>query len=245
MPLPRPRTSAFVVALTLALAACGAARPTSTLVGTSAVGAPATGAPTTSPTTAPTTATAAPTGPSVATTVTPATTTPADGAPTTVPAPGTTAAPVTPAPPAPTGTALTPTARVARMFTLLGYPVTDDEAACLTREISPEALTALEQGGEPALVGSVTSSFVMALSRCEPLTFLQEQDQITIEDYGATPTEARCVTNALDAAARNDPAVALAYYEGTTKLPADGQQRLIDALTPCVGAARAREIITT
>lgn len=246
MLLPRLRTSALVVALTLALAACGGARPTSSLVATATpAGATTTAPPTSAPVT--TTVAAAPTT-VPATTATAVATSAAPDAGTAAP---TTAAPALTTPGAPAPTTAAPTggplepARVGRLFTGFGYAVTDAEATCLAREMTAEAVVALEQGGDPALVGPVTSAFVMALARCEPLSFLEEQDGITVDDYGVTPTEARCVTKALDAAARNDPAVALAYYEGTSTLPATGQQQLIDALTPCVGAAKAREIITT
>ena len=136
-------------------------------------------------------------------------------------------------------------ARVTAAYGTIGYPVTDVEAACLATATPEATVAAIEKGGDGALVGTVAGSLVQALARCEPQSFLEEQDQITVEDYGVDPKQARCVTKALDAAAVADPVVAQAYFEGTTTLAADKQQRLIDALTPCVGAPKAREIITT
>lgn len=244
MPTSRARLFALSAVLTAVLAACGGATPTSTLVGTVAVRVA-----TTTTTVGAATTTSAPTATTTAPTAAAATTAPPDTAATTtaatIPA-GTTAAPAAPTSTAPgASTAPLDATRVGALYTRFGYAVTADEAACLAREITPEALATLEQGGDAALVGAVTSAFVMALARCEPLTFLQEQDAITMDDYGVTAEQARCVTKALDVAARDDAAVALAYYEGTATLPPEGQQRLVDALTPCVGVDKAREIITT
>lgn len=249
VPLPRVRTLVVGALVAAALSSCGTARPTSTLVAT---GEPGEAPPTTRATTtvvpagaAPTTttpSTTAPAAPAEPTTIA-VTGDPATSAPAAPPADGSTAAPAPVAPP--TAPAAGAAERVTALFTRLGYPVTADEAGCLAGVVTAETLGALEQGGDNALVGAVTSNFVMALARCEPLSFIQEQDLITIEDYGVDAQAARCVTRALNAAAKDDPVVALAYYEGTTTLPAAGQQRLIDALVPCVGAEKAREIITT
>lgn len=251
MSIPRSRSRRLRATATglalVALAACGNARPTSTLVGTAAPGGTSTttsARPTTPATAAAPSTTTGAAAPTTAAATDPAAagTTAAPAGPTTAAAPAATAPAPTTA--APAGAPLDPT-RVGALFTRFGYAVTAEESACLAREITPEALATLEQGGDAALVGAVTSAFVMALARCEPLSFLLEQDAITVDDYGVTPEQARCVTKALDAAARNDAAMALAYYEGTATLPPEGQQRLIDAFTPCVGAAKAREIVTT
>lgn len=246
MRLPRHPLLPVLVGLT-ALAACGSAPArSSTVVRTAPVtttaagtaGATTTAGTPSAPgsTTAPTT-TASGAAPTTAATATTATT----GAPVGTTAPGATA----PAATAPRTTVAGLPARVTAAYGTIGYPVTDVEAACLATATPEATVAAIEKGGDGALVGAVAGSLVQALARCEPQSFLEEQDQITVEDYGVDPKQARCVTKALDAAAVADPVVAQAYFEGTTTLAADKQQRLIDALTPCVGAPKAREIITT
>jgi hypothetical protein len=131
------------------------------------------------------------------------------------------------------------------MYQSIGYPLNDAEAACLTSATDPAALAEIEAKGDAGISGTVAGNLVQALARCEPERFLEEQDQITIEDYNVAPGEARCVTKALNAAAVADATVALAYFEGTTTLSPALQQQLIDKLTPCVGADKAREIVTT
>ena len=131
------------------------------------------------------------------------------------------------------------------MYTSIGYSISGAEAACLAGATDPTVLAAVEAGGDAAIVGKVAGGLVQALAKCEPESFLKEQDEITVDDYKVDAAQARCVTKALDAAAVADAVVAQAYFEGTTTLPADKMQRLIDQLTPCVGAAKAREIVTT
>jgi hypothetical protein len=130
-------------------------------------------------------------------------------------------------------------------YARLSYDLTPAETTCLAKATDLSVIAAVEAGGDAALVGKVAGGLVQALARCEPQSFIAEQDQITIEDYGVDANQARCVTKALDAAAVQDPVVAQAYFEGTKSLTPAKQQNLVDSLAPCVGAAKAREIITT
>lgn len=133
---------------------------------------------------------------------------------------------------------------VARLFNSIGYPLSDPEAACLAQYTPQPVLDALAASGDAAVEGAIAAGLVQALARCEPETFMAEQDDITMQDYKVDAAAARCVTKALDAAAVQDAAIALAYWEGTNGLTSALQQQLIDALTPCVGKDKATEIIT-
>ena len=251
MRAPRPLclTALALTALT-ALAACGVGDPSASVDGTAAVTsaptvtttaivavtATSTVATSTAPTTAAATSTAAPDSTTAATGPT---TTVAETAPATT---ATTAAPTGPV------TSVAASADravlVARLFDSIGYPLSDPEAACLAQYTSQRVLDALAASGDAAVEGAIAAGLVQALARCEPETFMAEQDDITMQDYKVDAAAARCVTKALDAAAVQDATIALAYWEGTTGLTGPLQQQLIDALTPCVGKAKATEIIT-
>jgi hypothetical protein len=246
----RPSRRSFALAVVpalLALGACGSAiAPASRLLGTAPVPSEAAATPTAvRPTTtgaAGATSTAAPS----ATTANAGTTAPAPAS--SAPAPPASTAASAPQPTsggAPPTTATGAVTRVTAMYTSIGYSISGAEAACLAGATDPSVLGAVEAGGDAAIVGKVAGGLVQALAKCEPESFLKEQDDITVDDYKVDATQARCVTKALDAAAVADAVIAQAYFEGTTTLPADKMQRLIDQLTPCVGAAKAREIVTT
>jgi hypothetical protein len=134
---------------------------------------------------------------------------------------------------------------VQRLFNTIGYPLNDTEATCLATHTPQPVLDALAASGDAAVEGTIAAGLVQSLARCEPESFLAEQDDITMQDYDVDATAARCVTKALDTAAVADATIALAYWEGTTALTSPLQQQLITALTPCVGKAKATEIITT
>ena len=239
-----------IVPALVGLGACGdpTLTPASRLIGTAPVttgkGAGAVPAPKTAPSTS-TTAPGAPTTAAPATSVDPSATTAASPAPTPAPAPTAASAAPPPTGAGPATTAVALVARVTAMYVSINYPVSQAEAVCLTSATDPTVLAAVEANGETAIAGKIAAGLVQALAKCEPESFLKEQDDITIDDYKVDATQARCVTKALDAAAIADPAVAQAYFEGTTTLPADKVQRLIDQLTPCVGAAKAKEIVTS
>lgn len=235
-------TALSLTALT-ALVGCGAGAPSASVEGTATIAS----APATTTTVAVTADSTVATTAAATTTAVAETTTASSDPATTVAetAPGTTATTAAPTGPVTSVAASADRAvLVARLFNSIGYPLSDPEAACLAQYTSQPVLDALAASGDAAVEGAIAAGLVQALARCEPETFMAEQDDITMQDYKVDAAAARCVTKALDAAAVQDATIALAYWEGTNGLTSALQQQLIGALTPCVGKDKATEIIT-
>lgn len=235
-----------------ALAACGTIVTSATVESTAPIAERApSGAPTTTrpvPTGATTTAAGTTTVVADATTSADAGTT-TTVAPVSAEPPPTTVLPTLASIPNAPATTVKPTADravlVQRLFNTIGYPLNDTEAACLAAHTPQQVLDALAASGDAAVEGTIAAGLVQSLAQCEPESFLAEQDDITMQDYDIDANAARCVTKALDTAAVGDATIALAYWEGTTRLTSALQQQLVTALTPCVGKAKATEIVTT